>query len=122
MIDDYYFLYATLASGMQALFVSNDTLGDHIAEFPPKLLECFKRWQQSRQVNVEMVSEGRRTVKLLQVHTHHAHRIVRDMIAAITVYSQTNHAGCHCSESSLRVFNPMDVLTYQTESDGFVWS
>lgn len=79
VIDDYYFMYATLASGMQALFVSNDTLGDHIADFPPKLVECFKRWQHSRQVNVEMVPEGRLTVKLLQVRTHHSHRIVSEI-------------------------------------------
>ena len=82
MIDDYYFLYATLASGIQALFVSNDTLGDHIADFPHKLLECFKRWQQSRQVNVEIVSRGGK-LRLLQVSTHHAHRVVSVIVILV---------------------------------------
>lgn len=78
VIDDYYFLYATLASGMQALFVSNDTLGDHIADFPLTLLECFRRWQQSRQVNVGR-SEGRHAAKVLQVGAHLAYRVVSKM-------------------------------------------
>lgn len=78
VIDDYYFLYATLASGMQAMFVSDDTLGDHIADFPPTLLECFKRWQQSRQVNVDR-SEERGAAKLLQVSVHLAYRVASKM-------------------------------------------
>lgn len=65
VIDDYVFLYATLASGMQAVLVSNDTMGDHIADFPRTLRECFRRWQQSRQVNVSRM-RGRR----LQVSAH----------------------------------------------------
>jgi hypothetical protein len=65
MIDDLFFVYATLVSSPDTYFLSNDQLGDITRDFPSDLFSVFKRWQKFKQVS--LTSEYRPGVSITPI-------------------------------------------------------
>ena len=45
--DDLYFMYGSLSSGKDTLFVTNDRLGDHLQNIDKPLIPIFQKWLRS---------------------------------------------------------------------------
>ena len=92
LLDDWFWLYATLVQGDRTLIVSNDWMRDH--HFMMLNQKDFQRWREQHQVRFEMVQvEGAQQPSrpLLHFPTVFTARVQVEYVEDATLTSSGNH-------------------------------